>query len=60
MYNDTEKTEWDWEGIRDADSSSFRLSPNEIVVVSPEVFSNPVLLLKLFGYGIATMYFLAK
>lgn len=30
-----------------------------IVVVSPEVFLNPVLLLKLFGYGIATMYFRA-
>ena len=37
MYNDTEKTEWDWEGIRDADSSSFRLSPNEIVVDNEDV-----------------------
>ena len=37
MYNDTEKTEWDWEGIRDADSSSFRLSPNEIIVDNEDV-----------------------
>ncbi len=37
MYNDTEKTEWDWEGIKDADSSSFRLSLNEIVVDNEDV-----------------------
>ena len=37
IYNDTEKTEKDWEGIRDADSSSFRVSPNEIVVDNEDV-----------------------
>ncbi|HJF71411.1 MAG TPA: hypothetical protein K8V05_11725 [Butyricimonas virosa] len=37
IFNDREETEKDWEGIRDVDSSTFRLPPNEIIVDNEDV-----------------------
>ena len=37
IFNDREETEKDWEGIRDVDSSTFRLPLNEIIVDNEEV-----------------------
>ena len=37
IFNDREETEKDWEGIRDVDSSTFRLPLNEIIVDNEDV-----------------------
>ncbi len=37
IFNDREETEKDWEGIRDVDSSTFRLPSNEIIVDNEDV-----------------------
>ena len=37
IFNDREETEKDWDGIRDVDSSTFRLPLNEIIVDNEDV-----------------------